>query len=1003
MRQLQQWILRVGVFMLACIVIGGPVGAQAPISEGAHMSFSYDYDDELSGWETAIDYLSEAGYENGEYQIQIKGKYSTREPIRESWAPLNGRLGSFQVEVTGYLSSGESDSHLGIVWGTDPGDFTNEGVRIRAQTAYYASVRSDGTYSIRRVEGFRLQDPIVDWTESPAIQTGNGLNRLVLAVGDGHGAFTVNDVELASFDFAVPGPFYVGLYAATSATFPTTARFTECAIDGYSPDVVALDASGLYVDEFDDATSGWETMSAARVQSYYENSDFVLVVDLPGWITGAYAPIDFRLTNFSVETNAAAEFVNGETYAEYGFEWGVDLNNQYLACVTADGRYVISHILNGEWQPMIADWLESDVINQGTAANKLGLVVNNKYGTFMVNDVELIKFELEIYEPSRIGLVLSTMESVPPVHARFSDFRLQDLGGYNAQGPSIDDLDGLGFDEFVEASYQLYLLRTPQNVTSLGKAEEFDIRNDTLDNYSYEYTLETFAMETAILERLRAFDLADLTEEQRATYEICEWYWDDLVRGQAFYDLEHLVGDGGGFTAYGSLKHVLAEYHPFVTEADVIDYLARLQRVGSQIDQITAELARQRALGIVAPRTMIEQALPDVESMATIFNSGHPFYVTLKDKAAAIEEVSEDELEGFLRLAEVSIETFVKPAYQRLCDKLEELLPEAPEALSLSQYEGGNDYYAYLLHHHTQTDLSAAEIHALGLQEVSRIQAELRQIAESIGIDYTYRLSKFFEDVADLSESVMGQEAIDENVRLIELAQQLIEESGAFSRLPGAEVVVEGADVGGFYSPAAADGSRPARFLATTSRPTLLFKMPSVAFHEAVPGHHVQVALAQEMDLPLIRQDIMLTGFVEGWALYAERLMGELGAYAEDPLGIIGQLQLELLRAVRLVVDTGIHDLGWDTDRAAFYIMMNVGESRALADYRVRRYTVIPGQATAYMVGLLEILELRELARTALGDAFDLATFHDIILGHGMAPLTYFRELVEAWIAEEGA
>ncbi|MFC2082677.1 DUF885 family protein [Candidatus Bipolaricaulota bacterium] len=1003
MRQLQQWMLKAGLSVLAGIVIGCPVLAQAPISEGAPIWFSYDFDDELSGWEIAKDYLSDAGYENGEYQIRIKGKYSTREPIRESWAPLNGRLGSFQIEATGYLLSGESDSHLGIVWGTDAGDFTTEGVRIRAQVSYCASVRSDGKYSIRRVEGFRLKDPIVDWTESPAIQTGNGLNRLVLSVGDGHGTLTVNDVELASFDFAVPGPYHVGMYAATGTTFPAIARFTEFTVDGYSPDVVAMDTSGLYVDEFDDETSGWVLMNTTGVQSYYEDGNFVIMINLPGWITGAYAPIVSRLTNFSVETTATPEFPNGETYAEYGIEWGVDLQNQYMACVTADGRYAISFRLNGEWQPMIANWLESDAINQGSQANKIALVVDDGYATFVVNDTELVSFEPAMYEPVRVGLVLSTMESAPPVYGRFSEFRLQDLGGSNAQGPSIDDLDGLGFDEFVEASYQLYVLRHPQKVTELGKAEEFDIRNDTLDNYSYEYTLETFAMETAILERLRAFDVSDLTEEQRATYMICEWYWDDLVRGQAFYDLEHLVGDGGGFTAYGSLKHVLAEYHPFVTEADVIDYLARLQRVGNQIDQIIAELARQRALGIVAPRTMIEQALPDVESMARIFNSGHLFYVTLKDKAAAIEEVSEDELEGFLRLAEVSIETFVKPAYQRLCDKLEELLPEAPEALSLSQYEGENDYYAYLLRHHTQTDLSAAEIHALGLQEVSRIQAELRQIAESIGIDYTYRLSKFFEDVADLSESVMGQEAIDENVRLIELAQQLIEESGAFSRLPDAEVVVEGADVGGFYSPAAADGSRPARFLATTSRPTLLFKMPSVAFHEAVPGHHVQVALAQEMDLPLLRQDIMLTGFIEGWALYAERLMGELGAYAEDPLGIIGQLQLELLRAVRLVVDTGIHDLGWNTDRAAFYIMMNVGESRALADYRVRRYTVIPGQATAYMVGLLEILELRELARTALGDAFDLATFHDIILGHGMAPLTYFRELVEAWIAEEGA
>jgi len=238
-------------------------------------------------------------------------------------------------------------------------------------------------------------------------------------------------------------------------------------------------------------------------------------------------------------------------------------------------------------------------------------------------------------------------------------------------------------------------------------------------------------------------------------------------------------------------------------------------------------------------------------------------------------------------------------------------------------------------------------------------------------------------------------------VRLIDEAEDLLLGTGTLTRLPTAELIVEGAAYGGFYTPAALDGSRPGVFTATVGSATELFKIPSVAYHEAVPGHHVQIALAQELDLPLLRRDAVFTGFAEGWALYAERLMSDLGVYEDDPLGDLGRLQLELMRAVRLVVDTGIHDLGWSYDEAVAYVAENAGESEGLASYRVTRYAVMPAQSTAYMVGLLEILDLREMARDALGDAFCLAEFHDVILGEGNVPLPLLRELVDAWIAEK--
>ncbi|MFC2078046.1 DUF885 family protein, partial [Candidatus Bipolaricaulota bacterium] len=563
-------------------------------------------------------------------------------------------------------------------------------------------------------------------------------------------------------------------------------------------------------------------------------------------------------------------------------------------------------------------------------------------------------------------------------------------------------LDGLGFDEFIEASYRLHVLRHPQNVTVMGKAAEYGVRNNGLDDYSHEYALETFAIERAILDRLRAFDPATLSEQQRTTLEVCEWFWEDEVRGQPFRDFEHLIAMAGPFSALGYLEYVLNSAHPFSSEADVVDYLARLRLVGTQLDQIIAEAEKKRALGIVPPRWTLEQALPEIERLMSAESLTHPYYATLESKGAAIDGISKTAFDRHLMAALSSIDEIVKPAYERLHREVQELLTEAPEALSIGQYEGGGDAYAYLLRHHTQTELTAAEIHELGLRDVARVQDEIRRVAVSVGIEDTDSIAAIIEAAAEMSKFVEGDEAISAAERIIDDAEQLLIESGALSRLPSAEVVVQGVPYGGFYSPAAKDGSRPAAFLVTTAAPSPMYMMPNIAYHEAVPGHHIQNAWAQELDLPLLRRDVMFTGFVEGWALYSERLMSELGAYADDPLGDLGRLRFELLRAVRLVVDTGIHAMGWGYDEASAYADENTGRrGRTGVNYEILRYTVIPGQATAYMVGMHEILELREMARSALGDDFDLAAFHDVILGNGIVPLTFLRDLVDEWMVEE--
>ena len=570
--------------------------------------------------------------------------------------------------------------------------------------------------------------------------------------------------------------------------------------------------------------------------------------------------------------------------------------------------------------------------------------------------------------------------------------------------PSVEDveraLDGLGFDAFVETSYRLYVLRHPEWVTSLGIADEFGIRNDALNDYAHAYVLETQAIETLIFERLETFDPSDLTGAQRETYEIASWFWDDLVRGQAYADYRHPIHFLLVRSLHGYLEMALTEDHPFGCEADVEDYLTRLGRVGRQVDQMIAELERREDLGIVVPRTPLEWAIGHLREMRTTYTPRHPFYLTLKTKGAGVAGLSADALDAYLEDAATAIDDVVKPAYGRLHDAVVELRRDAPTALSIGQYDGGADAYAYLLRHHTGTDLTPSEIHALGLREVERVQAEIRVAAAALGVDPSSTIAEIFAVAAAEGGIVRGQEGVREAEALIEKAEAIVLDTGALTALPEGGVVVLGAENGGFYSPGALDGSRPGAYYATTGGPVERFVTATVAFHEAVPGHHVQLTFARELDLPLLRKDVVFTGFAEGWALYAERLMGELGAYDDDPWGNLGRLKFELVRAVRLVADTGIHHLGWSFDEAADYIAETTGDSRGTADYRALRYTVIPGQATAYMIGLLEILDLRETAREALGEAFDLARFHDVVLGSGNLPLGQLRGLVEAWIAE---
>jgi uncharacterized protein (DUF885 family) len=557
-------------------------------------------------------------------------------------------------------------------------------------------------------------------------------------------------------------------------------------------------------------------------------------------------------------------------------------------------------------------------------------------------------------------------------------------------------LKGLPIDEFFEESYKQLLLRDPEYLTELGIAESYGVGNDQLTDISDAYIRETYELHAAILLLLREYDRSQLTREQQISYDVYEWYLDDVVRGQEFmyynYPVTHFITG-----VQNQLIQFFTDIHPVTNKKDARDYITRLQQVDTKFEQLIEGLKLREKNGIIPPKFIIQWSLYDIRRISGGIAQYLPFYTVFEEKIDALD-VSTEEKQSLLQDAEKAVSEAVIPAFQSLGDYLEHLESVAPADDGVWQFSEGEEYYAYTLQHHTTTRMTADEIHELGLEEVERIRLEMRSIFDELGYPEDESLSELFHRVATDGGRVSGSQVIETYEALIEEADQNLD--AAFDIRPSAEVIVIGGPTGGFYVPGALDGSRPGAFYANVSGSEYVYGMPSLAYHEAIPGHHFQISLAQELDLPFFRGDILFTGYAEGWALYAEQLVWELGWYDDDPYGNLGRLQYEIFRAARLVVDTGIHAKGWTFDQALEYMEENVGFDPSVLDleFEISRYVAWPGQATAYKVGMLKILELRQKAMDALGDQFDLKEFHRVILGNGGMPLDILEKVVQDYI-----
>jgi uncharacterized protein (DUF885 family) len=560
------------------------------------------------------------------------------------------------------------------------------------------------------------------------------------------------------------------------------------------------------------------------------------------------------------------------------------------------------------------------------------------------------------------------------------------------------DLQGLPLDEFYFESYDALLQRTPELIVWRGLTGVFPPDSIGLNNLSDAYQRETFAMHQVVLEMLQTYDRSALTTDEQLTYDIYEWQQQDEIDRLEFIYYDFVAT----YNFYGIHRDTLNFFtaaHPLETRQDAENYVTRLNAVDEKFGQVGAHLNLQNGAGVIEPALTLDAAIFYLGEIADVAANTTPYYTVFVDKVNNIAGLSAADRQALIDSALSAVTDSVIPAYRQLRQTMQSLLANAPSSIGVGQYPLGAEYYSNSLKHHTTTDLTAAEVHQLGLDELLRIQAEMRVIFDQLGYPQNETMQELFARVEADGGIIPAVDVKPTYESMVAFAEQNL--AAAFDIFPSAPVVVAEDDFGGYYISPSYDGTRPGAFYAGTLNDEAYFRMPSLTFHESVPGHHTQIAIQMDQDTPVFRKMSRVTAFVEGWALYAERLAYELNWYNNDPYGDLGRLQYEALRATRLVVDTGIHSMGWSFDQSVQYLEDNLGVSNGSAQGAAGRYSVVPAQATAYMVGMLQILAARQRAIDALGAQFDLIEFHRLLLGNGAVPMDIMNREVDRWIQEK--
>lgn len=503
------------------------------------------------------------------------------------------------------------------------------------------------------------------------------------------------------------------------------------------------------------------------------------------------------------------------------------------------------------------------------------------------------------------------------------------------------------------------------------------------------------------LEQLAQYDLTSLPDALRISAEVMQWQLQMIVEGEAFEDYDFPLQQMSG--ANVNLINQLTVVHPLRSLADMDSYLARLQLVDDRMGEALLQSRQLAERGIIPPSFILSATIEQLSRFISGPAEDNPLTTTLISKTADLADVTDAQRSEFAARAAMVVEQEVYPAWQAAVDALQSQQARATADAGLWRFPNGADIYAYQLRRYTTTDYTADQIHDIGLREVARIEETMDGLLRQLGLND----GSIQERVAILRERLAYSNDDEGRAQIMRDIDMMIADAlersagGLFDRMPNADVIAQPYprfrwdNAAASYTAPPLDGSRPGIFQMPL-RPSRLtnFALRSLVYHETVPGHHFQIALVgEDPNLPKFMQTRAFGGSAassEGWALYAEQLANEYGWYDGDIEGLLGQLDSALFRARRLVVDTGLHAKGWTREQAIDF---------GIEASEIERYVVMPGQATSYMVGQLRITELREKARAALGDKFEIAQFHNVVLGLGVVPLPVLERAVDAYIA----
>lgn len=565
-------------------------------------------------------------------------------------------------------------------------------------------------------------------------------------------------------------------------------------------------------------------------------------------------------------------------------------------------------------------------------------------------------------------------------------------------------------NDFFDRVYDAAIDRDPQAQSRLGIKKDYDKWSDITDEHEQK-ELDITKLDLDSLHRIFKYDALD--DQTKISYRLFEVQCKERIDNFKWRFHNYPVNQMGGMHA--EVPAFLINIHSISDKKDAEAYIARLLGINSLFDELLQSLKIREEKNIIPPKFVFPYVVSDCKNMISgaPFEKGKPDNALLEDfkvKVNALKDLDEKSKNDLIEKASAALITSVKPAYEKLMAYWNQLEKKASTDDGIWKLSDGDAYYDAALKQTTTTDMTADEIHELGLKEVARIQGEMKEIMKKVKFKND-NLHDFFDFMRTDKQfyypnTPEGKEQY--RVKAVALIDHMKTElDKLFLTKPKADIEVKAVEPfreksagGAFYEEPALDGSRPGRYYINlydmSNQAT--YQMDALAYHEGIPGHHMQIAIAQELkNIPEFRKNGGNTAYVEGWALYSEKIPKEIGFY-QDPYADFGRLAMELFRAARLVVDTGIHRKKWTRAQALKYFKDNTPNPEGDNVKEIERYIVWPSQATGYKIGMNKILELRENAKKKLADKFDIREFHDVILTSGPLPLNFLEDLVNAWI-----